>query len=213
MKTKRTILLAFLLMLYIGPSLFAMTSYSLPSPTQQNSSKEFSLSAYGDESPDSITSFGETLPDNTLFYPDALINDTIILASNGTGDFGDSYGDYRDSWVLDGDCFGDHSDPYEFTLDFISPYPQALVDAFDLHILFEIGTNQTGYLYNDDTSTWDDIGIVDTWLGDFWLNVTVGREYILGSGDPIPYILFKSDGQTSSEAWYTETDYAFVTNF
>ncbi|HUW46658.1 MAG TPA: hypothetical protein VMW50_12790, partial [Dehalococcoidia bacterium] len=70
MKTKRTILLAFLLMLYIGPSLFAMTSYSLPSPTPQNSSKEFSLSTYGDESPDSITSFGETLPDDTLFYPD-----------------------------------------------------------------------------------------------------------------------------------------------
>ena len=54
---------------------------------------------------------------------------------------------------------------------------------------------------------------MDTWLGDFWLNVTVGREYILGSGDPVPVILFKSDGQTSSEAWYTETDYVFVTNF
>ena len=123
MKTKRTILLAFLLMLYIGPSLFAPSSYHTGTPTEPNTGKEFSLSAYGDESLESITSFTETLEDDVLFYPDALLNDTIILASDGTGDFGDSYGDYRDSWVLDGDCFGDHSDPYEFTLDFISPYP------------------------------------------------------------------------------------------
>ncbi|HUW44169.1 MAG TPA: hypothetical protein VMW50_00060, partial [Dehalococcoidia bacterium] len=90
MKTKRTILLAFLLMLYIGPSLFAMTSYSLPSPTEPNTGKEFSLSAYGDESPDSITSFSETLPDDVLYYPDSFSNTTKITASSGDDDYADS---------------------------------------------------------------------------------------------------------------------------
>ena len=45
MRNRNIILLSFLLFLYIGPSLFAMTSYSLPSHAEQNTSKEFTISA------------------------------------------------------------------------------------------------------------------------------------------------------------------------
>ncbi len=48
MKRKSTLLLAFLLMLYIAPA----------------------ISAYDNISPDSITSWEETLPDDVMFYPD-----------------------------------------------------------------------------------------------------------------------------------------------
>ena len=44
MRNRNIILLTFLLFLYIGPSLFAMTSHSLPTLTEQNMSKEFQIS-------------------------------------------------------------------------------------------------------------------------------------------------------------------------
>ena len=199
---KSMVFFVFLLM----SSFFIMGSYSVPILAPPNMTKDFALSTEYIASNQSITSFSETLPDDVLYYPDALLtNDTPVLASNGTGDFGDSYGDYRDSWVLDGNCFGDHSDPYYMTLEFISPYPNYQVEFFYMNILFEIGTNTTSYLYNHVTAVWDDIGVTDTWLADFWLNETFGDQYVADNYS----IYFASDGQTSSEAWYVEIDYAY----
>jgi len=195
--------------------IFAPTFYSSTIPTEQNTSKDFSLSYTDEESDQSITSFSETLPDDILFYPDALTNDIIIVASSGTGDYGDAYGDYRDSWIYDSYCFGDHSSPYYFTLEFILSDSFAVtVDSFDININFEIGTNQSSYLYNYETLAWDLIGVMDTWTaGDFWLNVTVGQQYISTDEEYYQTIEFASDGQTGEEAWYTEADYVCIRNF
>ena len=70
MRIKRTFLLAFLLVLYIGPSLFTMSYGSSATLAEQNTSKEFALSTEYTTSNQSITSFSETLDDDVIFYPD-----------------------------------------------------------------------------------------------------------------------------------------------
>ena len=66
MRIKRSVLLAFLLVLYIGPSLFIMTYGPSAIPAQQNMNKEFSLSTEYETSDQSITYFNETLPDDVM---------------------------------------------------------------------------------------------------------------------------------------------------
>lgn len=89
MKNKKLIIVALLLLLYLAP----ISSVS---------------AVYGDESPQSIYHFDETLNNNVLFYPDALVNDTVMLAESGDGTWFDAdrvdsaywYGTYADGYVL-----------------------------------------------------------------------------------------------------------------
>ena len=69
MKSK-IVLVAFLMVLFIGPSLFAMSYASSSIVAEQNMTKEFSLSTEYETNSESITSFTETLEDDVLFYPD-----------------------------------------------------------------------------------------------------------------------------------------------
>jgi len=78
MKKQNIVLLSFLLLLYIVPSILAPSS--MPAI---NMSKEFSMSTYGDESPQSITSFSETLADDVLFYPDGNFSFPEMTATGG----------------------------------------------------------------------------------------------------------------------------------
>jgi hypothetical protein len=93
MNRKLLLMSAFLLMLYIGPSILAMTSTSLPILAGPNMTKDFSPS-YDSEytaSDQSINSFSETLPDDVLFYPDAFTNLTEIHGTSGDDDYANSF--------------------------------------------------------------------------------------------------------------------------
>jgi len=65
MKSK-IVLVAFLMVLFIGPSLFAMSYASSSIVAEQNMTKEFSLSTEYETSSESITSFTETLEDDVF---------------------------------------------------------------------------------------------------------------------------------------------------
>lgn len=86
MKKRILLLLVFLLALYIVPSILVPTSDHAAILAEPNMTRDFSTSAYGDESPQSITSFSETLPDNVLFRLD-----------------NESYGEYSESFAAVGD--------------------------------------------------------------------------------------------------------------
>ncbi len=72
----RAVVLLFVLMIMLPalgpmvPSLVVPPSHQTTSGPRADPSQNFSTSADGDVSPDSITSFSETLPDDVMFYPD-----------------------------------------------------------------------------------------------------------------------------------------------
>ena len=81
MKSKSILAAAFLLVLYIGPSLF-IASYASPStPTQPNMNKDFALSTEYETSEESTTYFNETLPDDIMFRPDPIADETVTASS------------------------------------------------------------------------------------------------------------------------------------
>ena len=80
-----------LLMLYIGPSLFAMSSCAVPIPAEQNMTKDFALATEYETSNQSITSFAETLDDDVLFYPDGALVNSAFPAQVGD--------DGQDDWI------------------------------------------------------------------------------------------------------------------
>ena len=100
MRRRPLILVSFLLMLYIGPMIFTWSYGNTAIPAEPNMNKDFSTSAYGDPSPQSITSFSETLPDDVLFYPDGDFADPLELANVGE-DSGFGTGDYTDTQAVD----------------------------------------------------------------------------------------------------------------
>ena len=95
MKTKTLLIISVLMVLFIGPSLFATSYASVGIVAEQNMSKDFALSTEYETSEDSITSFSETSADDSL----------IILDSDCAID-GDGY----DGQVAYQESFADVSD-------------------------------------------------------------------------------------------------------
>lgn len=93
-RSKSLIVVAFLLMLYISPMIFISSYVGVAIPAEPNMSKDFSPSAYGDESNQSIPSFDETLPDDVLFYPDSE-DRTVVY--HYVDDYEEAYGASPDS--------------------------------------------------------------------------------------------------------------------
>ena len=90
MRKRIPLLVAFFMVLYIGSIISIPTYVSSTIPAQPNMTKEFSESAYLDESPYSLDGFSETLGDDVFYTPDGFYDDTPVTASQGYGDWADS---------------------------------------------------------------------------------------------------------------------------
>ena len=153
----RLVLVSFLLVLYIGPSLFALSYAPLAIPTEPNMTKDFSLST--------------------------VISDGLYLATDGEG-IPTPTGDYTDTHVKDeSSMFNlDASDPFEasITLEFVLPF----LNIESVYLSF-YGYTFTGDLsattkellvYNG--THWNDFGdIAEDSFG--WTNITLGSDYVL----------------------------------
>ena len=81
MRIKRSLVLAFLLFLYIGPVIFISSYGPSAIPTDVHMTKDFALSTEYEAHEESITYFNETLPDDIIFYPDVSADETVTASS------------------------------------------------------------------------------------------------------------------------------------
>lgn len=173
MKPKSLLLVSFFIVLYIAPLIFAPSYISPTILTEQNMSKEFQVSEYGDESAQSITSFSETLADDVLFYPDAFFNTTFATEGSGTPTPTGTY--ILTHSIATGAFYTlDASSPYETTLGLKFGNIETLTESnFD-----SITVNLYGQTYSTDGAvTTHDLEI---WNGTNWIDY--GDIYDTGFG-------------------------------
>ena len=195
MKRSNQILsIAFLLLLLIS-SIFAV------------SATEYSVSEQ------SITSFDETLPDDVLFYPDGDFNQTVF-ASAGSA-LPTETGTYAKTDALDADYYraAAPDTPYDAYLELNFTVPSFnLGDTVYLNTYGKIDfqypaayTDNSLYIWDEDVSSFDDVGnfIVDNTLG--WINVTIDSGYVVDGKIFFYYVLEDTDGNS-----YIYIDYAEV---
>jgi hypothetical protein len=144
MRKKSLFMVAFLLMLYMTPSMIRPAS-----------------AAYGDESPESVTSFSETLPDDTLFFPDAL----SFLAEDGntTGASGGTYASTHASdnvnWYVEATITGS-----TYNSTFHLEFEPVIGEAHQTNLYVEYFFNRSS-----GTGTFDDGGIqIYNYTGNGW---------------------------------------------
>lgn len=156
MKSKM-IIVVFLLFLYIVPSLFAMTSSSLPTLAEPNISKDFALSEY---------EYGRHLATDDDGTPAP------------TGDFTDTHiKDGSSMYIEDASC------PYdcEIILDFDLPeedFDAVFLNFYGYAFAFDLSlTTKELLMWN--STTWNDFGDI----GDSaeWTNITLDSSYILSN--------------------------------
>jgi len=171
MKRKNTLVLAFLMFLYIGPSIFVMTSYGSTILAEPNTSKEFSPATDYEASDQSITSFSETLPDDTLYYPDSFAIPGIVTANGGNS---------SDYWRLN-DTDSQYWESGDIMLYFdITEYIS--LDGFDYFLYSGIPDGEMS-VYNYTSDAWDEIKT----LANGWNNDTIISNDYFGDNLDFPY--------------------------
>jgi hypothetical protein len=144
----------------------------------------FSTAADGDESSESITAFVETLDDDVLFYPDAFLNDTVVVASGGelyagdtpTGDYTDTHEIGSTQWTVS------DSNPGEVNYSVYFDTPGS-IQIEGIRIAFYCAESPLvthdvqDVMVRKDGGVWEDIG--DIPLNDWgWVNVSLyGDDY------------------------------------
>lgn len=164
MKKRSLLSLVFLMFLYIGPLIFTVSDGHTAILAEQNIGKDFTTSANGDESPQSITSFSETLPDDVLFYPDGLLIDSESSPTWGGLWLGDaSDGTEGNLFYSGADSQPDEDGAIETGISYSGTYPS---------ISFVLDLTVTAYSKTGGTTSID-IGVM------LWSGVGSGSEDLI----------------------------------
>jgi len=139
MRNKTLFLIVSVALLILPAFILPMYSFVPDRVHDMNMNKDFAISAYGDESTESITSFSETLPDDVLFYPDQWFNETWDYANSETGD-DTSSGSLSDTYSSNNiDLYYTKSAPATAYVELTFSYPSGpIIDGFNY--TFEIAT-------------------------------------------------------------------------
>ena len=167
-KMKLALSCMMLLMLYIGPSLFAMSSCSVPILAEPNMSKDFSLATEYEASEQSIISFTETLEeeDDVLFYPDAFTMDEMTATSSNQSQY----------HILD-EVDGTWWELFPILLYF--DVSDLMIDSIGYNLLSRVPSGALS-VFNHTSDSWD---VVIATLANGWNNGTLSDDYLPTGGD------------------------------
>ena len=167
-KMKLVLSCMMLLMLYIGPSLFAMSSCAVPIPAEPNMAKDFSLATEYEASEQSITSFTETLEeeDDVLFYPDAFTMDEMTATSSNQSQY-HILDEVDDTW-------------WElFPILLYFDVSDLMIDSIGYNLLSRVPSGALS-VFNHTSDSWD---VVIATLANGWNNGTLSDDYLPTGGD------------------------------
>jgi hypothetical protein len=144
----------------------------------------FLTAADGDESSESITVFSETLDDDVLFYPDAFLNDTVVVASGGNLYAGSNpVGDYTNTLQVDADYWVVlDASPGEVNYSVYFATPSSIqIEGIRIALYCVESPTLThdvqDVMIRKDGGVWEDVGDIPTDTLD-WVNVSLyGDDY------------------------------------
>ena len=161
MRKRIPLLVAFFMVLYIGSLISIPTYVSSTILAQPNMTKEFSESAYLDESSYSIDGFSETLEDDVFYTPDGFYDDTPVTASQGYDDWADCLHEDLVNWSITS-ASGD---------EYVSFYGDYAIEGFS-YAIYGFSYTGEGSFYVYDTMIQDMQFLVNITATEGWFNGT-----------------------------------------